>query len=111
MQLTSAALLPKKAVKGRRRVSAAALEGPDDKSAGVDKLEWMVGQLLNMLHSPTPATICGGARALRVIAEARAHAAHAAGDAYEEEPFVTDLFVVRFQTFQSTLNLVGCWWS
>lgn len=109
VQLTSAALLPKKAgKKGRRAVVDA---DADKAQQGPDKLEWMVGQLLNMLHSPTPATICGGARALRVIAESRAHAAHAAGDAFEEEPSLTALFTVRTPARKRLFRDAATWGS
>lgn len=100
-KVTTAALLPQANEGGRRRKAAAtAAEDADDSQ---DKFSLIVHQLLKMLESTSAATVCGGARALRCIAEARAHAVHAAGDEYSEDPRITDLLAVRLRCLPTSL--------
>jgi hypothetical protein len=108
------ALMPKPAGKaGRRRGKAAPAASTDGDGAaagggegadGPDRFTVMVSQLLKMLESPSAATVCGGARALRCVAEARAHAAHAAGDDFAEDPRITELMAV----WRRTCQLAAC---
>lgn len=106
---STAALMPKPANKGgRRRGKAAQPAAPADGDAAAaggagsadadapDRFTLVVSQLLKMLESPSAATVCGGARALRCLAEARAHAAHAAGDDFAEDARITELMAVRY---------------
>lgn len=93
LQVTTTALVPQAAEGGRRRKAAA--QEPHELEDGQDKFNLIVHQLLKMLESPSAATVCGGARALRCIAEARAHAVHSAGEEYSEDPRITELLVVR----------------
>lgn len=93
-KVSTAALLPQANEGGRRRKAAAAAPAPEDGDESQDKFTLIVHQLLKMLESTSAATVCGGARALRCIAEARAHAVHASGDEYSEEPRITDLLAV-----------------
>lgn len=92
-KVTTAALLPQINEGGRRR--KAAVTAPEDADDSQDKFSLIVHQLLKMLESTSAATVCGGARALRCIAEARAHAVHSSGDEYAEDPRITDLLAVR----------------
>lgn len=89
-------LLPQQAAEGGRRHRTAEEIAIEADSDG-DRLRLIVQQLLRMLESASAATVCGGARALRCIAEARAHAVHAAGDEYSEDARITDLLMVGHQ--------------
>lgn len=90
---TTGFLLPQQATEGgrRHRMSEELATEPD---VGGDRLRMIVQQLLRMLESASAATVCGGARALRCVAEARAHAVHVAGEEYSEDPRITDLLMV-----------------
>lgn len=88
-------LLPQQAGEGGRRHKTA--QDITTEAEGGDRLRLIAQQLLRMLESASSATVCGGARALRCIAEARAHAVHAAGEEYSEDPRITDLLMVRPQ--------------
>jgi hypothetical protein len=97
---STAALMPQPDGKaGRRRGKKAAAAADAGATAAAseapDRLSLMMSQLLKMLESPSAATVCGGARALRSVAEARAHAAHAAGHEYSEDSRITELMAVR----------------
>jgi hypothetical protein len=101
-QASTSVLMPKPVGgAGRRRgkaATAAKTETAEDQET-TDRFHLMVQQLLKMLEAPSAATLCGGARVLRCIAEARAHAAHAAGDNYSEDSRITEILAVRFATY------------
>eukprot|EP00892_Ulva_mutabilis_P007551 jgi/Ulvmu1/5168/UM021_0185.1 len=84
-------LLPQQAGEGGRRHKTA--QDLASEAEGGDRLRLIVQQLLRMLESASSATVCGGARALRCIAEARAHAVHASGEEYSEDPRITDMLM------------------
>lgn len=104
-KVTTAALIPQVNEGGRRR--KAAVTAPEDADDSQDKFSLIVHQLLKMLESTSAATVCGGARALRCIAEARAHAVHAAGDEYSEDARITDLLAVRFSSLGNVVLILS----
>jgi hypothetical protein len=100
-QASTSVLVPKPAGGGGRRrgKAAAAKAEPTEEQMGggesTDRFQLMIQQLLKMLEAPSAATLCGGARVLRCIAEARAHAVHAAGNGYAEDSRITEILAVR----------------